>query len=231
MAGFIEHPDFTALCEALAPELARTVRAGLDERGSASLALAGGSTPFPLYRRLAEETLDWPCVTLLPGDERWVGAGHAACNLRAIRAAFDKVRPRFAALVPEAPGSEPSLETARATLAEIPVPFDACVLGMGGDGHFASLFPGAPELDLALDPGRCEPLVLVTPDPMPEDAPFERVSLTLSAIAASRYVALVLRGERKREVLEAARGADEHRYPVAALLARDNLPLEIHWSP
>ncbi len=231
MADFTEHPDFAALCEALAPKLARVARAGLDERGAASLALAGGSTPFPLYRRLAEEALDWSRVTLLPGDERWVAADHAACNLRAIRAAFDKVHPRFGALVPDVPGPEASLETARATLADIPAPFDACVLGMGGDGHFASLFPGAPELAVALDPDGREPLVLVTPDPMPEDAPFERVSLTLSAIAASRYVVLVLRGERKREVLQTARGADPHHYPVAALLAQDNLPLEIHWSP
>lgn len=231
MADFIEYPDFAALCEALAPRLARAARAGLDERGAASLALAGGSTPFPLYRRLADEALDWSRATLLPGDERWVAADHAASNLRAIRAAFDLVHPRFGALVPEVPGPEPSLATARATLAEIPTPFDACVLGMGGDGHFASLFPGAPELASALDPGDSEPLVLVTPDPLPDDAPFARVSLTLSAIAASRYLVLVLSGADKREVLEAARGSDPRRYPVAALLAQHGLPLEIHWSP
>ncbi|NEZ04860.1 6-phosphogluconolactonase [Wenzhouxiangella sp. XN201] len=231
MADFIEHPDFDTLCNVLAPRLAQALRNAVAERSAASMALAGGSTPFPLYRRLASEALDWPRVTLLPGDERWVAADHDACNLRAIRAAFDDVDPRFGKLVPDTPGPEPSLETARRTLAETPAPFDACVLGMGADGHFASLFPAAPELDVGLDPAGSEALVIVTPDPMPEDAPFERVSLTLSAIAASRYLVLVLRGRRKREVLESARGADPRDCPVAALLAHNGPPLEIHWSP
>ena len=231
MGAFIEHADFEALCETLAPCIAERVRKAIAERGAASLALAGGSTPFPLYRRLAGEALDWPRVTLVPGDERWVASDHVACNLRAIREAFDRVNPRFGALVPDSPGPEPSLDTAKSTLAAIPTPFDACVLGMGGDGHFASLFPGAAGLDAALEPDGSASLVLVTPDPMPEDAPFQRVSMTLPAIAASGYVALVLRGERKREVLETARGGDARRYPVAALLAQHCIELEIHWSP
>ena len=229
--SFIEHPDFDALCDALAPKIAEVVRVGTSENGVASLALAGGSTPFPLYRRFAEQELDWSCVTLVPGDERWVAPDDKASNLRAIRAAFAGVSPRFGSLVPDQPGAEPSLDVARATLAETPQPFDVCVLGMGSDGHFASLFPGAPELRTALAPACDEPLVFVTPDPMPEDAPYSRVSLTLSAIMASRYPVLVLRGERKREVLDAARGADPQRNPVAALLAQIDAPLDIHWSP
>lgn len=229
--NFVERPDFDALCSALATRIARVIRAGLSERGSAAVALAGGSTPFPLYRRLAEEPLDWTRVTILPSDERWVAQDHEACNLRAIRAAFADAHPNFGTLVPDEPGAAPSLDSARATLSDIGRPLDVCVLGMGADGHFASLFPGTPELQTALDPDDANPVVIVHPDPMPEDAPFPRVSLTLSAIAASDYVVLLIRGERKRQVLASARNADPRRYPVAALLAQPELPLEIHWSP
>lgn len=229
--NFVERPDFDALCSALATRIARVIRAGLSERGSAAVALAGGSTPYPLYRRLAEEPLDWTRVTILPSDERWVAQDHEACNLRAIRAAFADANPNFGALVPDDPGPVPSLDTACATLTDIDRPLDVCVLGMGADGHFASLFPGAPELQTALDPDDATALAIVQPDPMPEDAPFPRVSLTLSAIAASDYVVLLIRGERKRQVLASARNADPRRYPVAALLAQPELPLEIHWSP
>jgi 6-phosphogluconolactonase len=225
------HRDFDALCDALVPRIVQVVRSGTSKHGAASLALAGGSTPFPLYSRLAKQDLDWSKLTLVPGDERWVAPEHEASNLRAIRAAFAGVNPRFGPLVPDQPGAEPSLDAAMATLVTTPQPFDVCVLGMGSDGHFASLFPGATELCTALDPACDEPLVIVTPNPMPEDAPYPRVSLTLSVILASRYPVLVLRGERKREVLEAARGADPRRFPIAALLASSAPTLDIHWSP
>lgn len=227
----IEHTDLDALCRAVAPGLAETARAGIRERGAASLALAGGSTPFPVYRRLAGEPIDWSHLTLLPGDERWVPATDPASNLRAIRETFVDLPVRFGPLVPADPGPTPSLDTARQTLADVARPFDACVLGMGSDGHFASLFPGAPELATALDPTGSEPVVVVHPDPLPDDAPYARVSLSLSAILASRRLMLLIRGDDKRKVLDAARGADPNQYPIAALLEAAGSALEIHWSP
>lgn len=227
----IEHRDFDVLCDVLAPRIAEVVRASVSARGGASMALAGGATPFPLYRRLANEPLDWSRVTLVPSDERWVGRDHGASNLRAIQAAFSEARPQLGPLVPDHPGPEPSLDAGRATLARIDQPFDVCVLGMGSDGHFASLFPGEPQLRTALDPGDDESLVITRPDPLPENAPFPRVSLTLSAIAASHYLVLLLRGEQKRQVLQSAQDEDPRRCPVAALLEQTGPLLEIHWSP
>jgi 6-phosphogluconolactonase len=227
----IEHADLDALCRAVAPQLAEAARAGIRERGAASMALAGGSTPFPVYRRFAEEPVDWSHLTLLPGDERWVPATHAASNLRAIRETFVDLPVRYAPLVPADPDDTPSLEAACLSLEAVPRPFDACVLGMGSDGHFASLFPGAPELGRALDPAGTEPAVVVRPAPLPEEAPYARVSLTLSAILASRKLMLLIRGEGKRRVLEAAREGDPNEYPIAALLKAAGSALDIHWSP
>lgn len=229
---WIEHPDFQTLTATVARSLASACAEGMDQRGRATLALAGGSTPMPVYRQLAAHPLDWRAVTLMPGDERWVGHDHPACNLRAIREAFAGSDPEFKSLTPESADGEPSLDAANTALSALNLPFDACVLGMGGDGHFASLFPGAPELENALNPQADALATIVHPDPMPEDAPFARISLTLAAIAPSRRLLLLTRGERKREVLKKAiRSGLWTEFPIAALLSQSNLPLEIHWSP
>ncbi len=229
---WIEHPDFDALVIATAGELERICREALDERARAVLALAGGSTPLPVYRRLAEASLDWPRITLLPGDERWVAATDPASNLKAIRAAFGERPADFCALVPDHPAADPDLAAARAALGRTGGRFDACVLGMGADAHFASLFPEAPGLVDALDPGSDQALAVIHPDPLPSEAPYPRITLTLAAIARSRRILLLLRGNAKRQALQAAleRG-DPRRYPISALLSRQKLPLEIHWSP
>ncbi|OAB60312.1 hypothetical protein AY599_05705 [Leptolyngbya valderiana BDU 20041] len=229
--GMIEYPDFDSLCDAVAGDMARGLQAGIDRRGSASMALAGGSTPFPVYRRLAGLHLEWSRVRALPGDERWVPENHEASNLRAIRDAFGGLPMRFGALVPEMPEGPASVDRALVTLRTMPAPFDVCVLGMGSDGHFASLFPNSPGLPQALDPEDRTPVVVVDPDPLPPEAPFSRVSLTLSSILSSRHLLLLLRGESKREVLERARARDPISYPIAALLDAAGAALKIHWSP
>ena len=228
----IEHPDADSLSTTVARTLAQICAEALEARDAAALTLAGGSTPIPVYRRLAEIDLDWSHIVLLPGDERWVDHDDRACNLRAMREAFAGTTAEFRALTPEHPEGPPDTAVAEATLADLHGPFDACVLGMGADGHFASLFPGADGLADALDPDCKAPAVVVHPSPMPADAPFARISLTLSRIMASRRLLLLIRGDEKRGVLHKARNsADPQRYPVAALLRHAGDALEIHWSP
>lgn len=228
----IEHPDSDSLSTTVARTLARACAEAIEAREVASLALAGGSTPLPVYRRLAEIDLDWSRIVLLPGDERWVPHDDQACNLRAMREAFAGTAADFRALTPEHPEGPPDTAAAEATLAGLGGPFDACVLGMGADGHFASLFPAADGLAEALDPACKTPAVVVHPSPLPADAPFARISLTLSRLMASRRMLLLIRGDEKRSVLhDAGISADPQRYPIAALLRHAGDALEIHWSP
>jgi len=229
--NWIEHPDAETLNAALADRLEHTCRTTLAKRGRARLALAGGSTPMPIYRNLAQRPLDWPRISLLPGDERWVAHTDPACNLEAMRTAFGDCVADFQSLTPEHPGPEPELGQARCALAALGNGFDACLLGMGGDGHFASLFPGARELARGLDPSNPDPLIVVHPQPLPAEAPYPRISLTLSAILECPVLLMAMRGPVKREVLTRAADGEAPELPVAALLKHTGDQLEVHWSP
>ena len=168
-----------------------------------AIAVPGGSTPFPILAELARAGLDWPRVAVWPGDDRMVDEGHPASNVGRIRALLE---PAGANIVPLREGTRPPR-------------FALCWLGMGNDGHVASLFPDSdPRLDDPL-PGR-----RLTPDPLPPEAPFDRVSLTLPALLNSEAILFVARGEAKRALFaEAAAGGND--LPVARLLAAATCPV------
>jgi 6-phosphogluconolactonase len=226
----ILHSRAEALAEAIATQLGSALDAALAADGHATLALAGGRTAPPIFAQLAAQPRDWSPVTLLPSDERWVAADHADRNSAALRTAFASVDGvRFLDLVPPNPVGRADAGTACLALAEQPQRFAATLLGMGADGHFASLFPGAPNLATGLDPATAAPAIAIVPDPMPAAGPHPRISLTLSRILKSRTVVLAITGADKRAVLEAAAAGDES-LPVAALL-RAAPDLFVHWSP
>jgi 6-phosphogluconolactonase len=234
--GWIEHhyANAEALIEQVAQQLLHACRGAIREHGAAWLALAGGRTPLPAYARLAASDFDGS-VTAIPTDERCVPHGHPACNLRALREAF-ALNPGITAtaITTENGDAAASLAQARALLAINAQPFDFVLLGMGADGHFASLFPGAANLaeGLATDSGI--DAIATLPDPLPAEAPFARISLTLPRLLHARAVHLVVSGEDKRRVLGQAQQQHEGgatRYPVAALLHARDHRLQIHWSP
>lgn len=171
--------------------------------GPIAITVPGGSTPFPILAELAQRPLDWHRIAVWPGDDRIVPEDHAASNVGRIRALLEPVGATVTAL------SE----------AAVPPHFAVAWLGMGGDGHIASLFPNTdPQVD---DP---QPLRRLTPDPLPPEAPFDRLSLTIPALLDSDAVIFVIRGADKLAVFEAAvRG--EHDLPVARLLRAASQPV------
>lgn len=164
--------------------------------GAIAISVPGGSTPFPILAELAHAPLDWSRIAVWPGDDRIVDEGHPASNVGRIRALLE---PAGARIVPLAEGA-------------VPPHFALVWLGMGGDGHIASLFPNTdPRVD---DP---QPLRRLTPDPLPPEAPFDRLSLTIPALLAAGELLFVLRGADKRALFEAA-AAGANDLPVARLL-------------
>lgn len=227
------HEDPAALAAALAAALENAIGAALAGAGCANLALAGGATPLPAYRALAARPLSWAGVTALPTDERWLAHAAPQSNLHALRAAFAPARGiELLALTPPEPDGDADAAVALASLATVPDRFTAVLLGMGGDGHIASLFPGAPELARGLDRRDPSPALVVHPRPLPPDAPWPRISLGLDRLLRTGHLLLAVTGAGKRLVLEQAMvHGDPFLHPVAAVLHDAGTTLAIHWSP
>ena len=196
----IEGADDSAIAEWIGGALGAALSA---TGGPVAITVPGGSTPFPILERLAAMQLDWSQVTVWPGDDRVVPEDHPASNTGRIRALLEPA----------------GAEVVTLTEMEAVPRFAIAWLGMGEDGHVASLFPNTdPRTD---DPSSIRRL---TPDPLPPEAPFDRISLTLPALLASDRLMFVIRGEAKRAVFEAAvRG--EHDLPVARLLGAASQPV------
>lgn len=197
-----------------------TLRDGLSARGEASCALSGGSTPLPLYEAMSRLPLDWPRVHVTLADERQAEEGSGARNDALVRkhlmrgpAADATFRPLIGA------------DTVPA-----PQPFDLVVLGMGEDAHTASLFPLSPGLSEALS-APADAVVEVTPDPLPEDAPYPRLTLSRAGILGARLVLLLITGEKKRAVLEdAMRQGQVETAPVRAVLHAKDVRLRVMYA-
>ncbi|MGE3691165.1 MAG: 6-phosphogluconolactonase [Novosphingobium sp.] len=171
--------------------------------GAAAIAVPGGSTPFPILAALAGRKLAWSRLSVWPTDDRLVPLSHPASNAGRIAAILE---PPGAQCVPLEPGARPPH-------------FALTWLGMGADGHVASLFPSS-------DPDPADPLPVrqLTPDPLPPEAPFARLTLTIPALLDSDELLFVIRGEEKRRLFEAA-ARGENDLPVARLLARAAQPV------
>ncbi|MET0279830.1 MAG: 6-phosphogluconolactonase [Steroidobacteraceae bacterium] len=214
---------------ALASQVIAALRMGLGWRQSASLAVAGGRTPVALFRLLSEAELDWSRVGVTLTDERWVAEDQPGSNGALVRATLLAGRAGAARFVPLFDGQPLAGATQAAweRVRELPLPFDAVVLGMGEDGHFASLFPGNANLPAALDAATAPGCVAMRA-PV---APGERISLNLAALLQTRRLFLQVTGAAKLELLLAAARAEGTQWPVTTLLAQRHPEPEIFWAP
>lgn len=195
MVEIIRHATDDQVAAWLYHRLAAAVGAASnDER--IPLCLPGGSTPRPVLEALAGAPLDWRRFAIWPGDDRCVPTDHPASNAGMIATALGIVGAEVVPLAQDA----------------TPPRFALTWLGMGDDGHVASLFPETdPQAD---DP---QPIRRITPDPLPPHAPFDRITLTLPALLATGEVLFVIRGEQKLALFEGAL-AGEIDLPVTRLL-------------
>ncbi|WP_137972913.1 6-phosphogluconolactonase [Pseudomonas sp. F(2018)] len=218
--------------EQLAGELAVTVanalRLAIGECGAASLVVSGGRSPIAFFERLARQELDWSRVAVSLADERWVPVGHADSNEGLVRRHLLQgaaAKARFIGLYQPAATLEEAAMLAHQALAELPQPIDVLVLGMGEDGHTASLFPASGNLDLALSADcaqRCLPMHAPS-------VPRQRLSMPLALLAGARLTLLAVQGRGKLDTLRQALAAEgDAQMPIRAFLRR---PLEIYWCP
>jgi len=201
----------------------------LETEDNAAIVVSGGTTPAPVYSYMAHKHLDWHRVHVLLSDERWLPADHPDSNEKMLRDALARSRAAFAQIAHYF-DSKASLEDRCVRLeaehAEIPLPFTSVLLGMGDDGHFASLFPDDANLQASLDLQSPRTYVPVdTPS-----SPHRRLSMTLPALLRSDEILLLISGAEKRAVLEqAADPASE--LPIAHLLRQLRVPVDVFWAP
>ena len=218
--------------DSLARNLANDVAAALTRRlvahGAAGLVVSGGRTPAAFLRELATRDLDWSKVCVTLADERCVPADDPASNLRFVRDAFANTPASAAALIDIDATTTDAAARWNAALAGIPRPFAAVILGMGDDGHFASLFPGMPGLAAALDLSTTTNVV----EGVAPTEPKARLSLTLPTLLDTDLLALHVTGDSKLATLQRAScPGSALEMPVRALLEQRRIPLEIYHAP
>ena len=224
-------PDRQALAAALAGEIKVDLEEAIPARGAGSLVVSGGRTPLELFTRLRDEKLDWTRVWVTLADERWVETTAEASNERLVRETLlvgAAAAAHFVGLKNPAPTPEAGADWASRALTRVPHPFDVVVLGMGEDGHTASLFPGSLALARGLDPGAPPACIAVNA----LIAPHARVSLNLAALLDARRIVLHIEGDKKWEVYQRARApGTAAEMPVRAVLQQKEVPVDVYWSP
>jgi 6-phosphogluconolactonase len=223
--------DPAALTEALASDIAGSLRSGLRARRGASLAVSGGRSPTALFERLSGVELDWRRVGITLTDERWVETTSSDSNEHLVREHLLRhaaASANFIGLKSDAAQPDTGAASSWSAIAQLPRPFDYVLLGMGDDGHIASLFPHAGGLGAALDPGQ-PPACVAMVAPL---SPRARISLNLSALLDSRGIGLLILGSGKWASYErAALDGPAQEMPVRALLRQQRVPVSVYWAP
>ena len=230
-AEWWEYDSVDEMADAVAGDVGFIVESAVDARNASLIALPGGTTLEPIFQSLAAKKLPWKQVTIIPTDERLVPMDDERSNVRGIAKTFLPNGARVIPIAADIADYRLAGNSADARLQDLPWPPDLVWLGMGEDGHTASLFAG-PDLQNALDAPKARRAVGVMPDPMPSDAPVPRVTLTRAAILSARTMLITITGGAKRELLEGAiADGQSSKLPIGRLLAEAEQPIDIHWAP
>jgi 6-phosphogluconolactonase len=212
----------------LSQRIGQLLTQSITENGCASIAVSGGRTPIGLFEELSKLNLDWSKVELALVDERWVDAKNEDSNELLVRRHLIKNKAtqiKFFPIKNTANSAKEGQLLYEQALQKVKLPFDVIVLGMGDDGHTASLFPCCKELSQAMDPDNQQKCIVTKP----KNAPYERISLTFSTISKAKNLFLHLRGSSKLRTFELAMTLkDSNKMPIYAFTEQS---LEIYWCP
>lgn len=230
---FENRQDMVAALEA---ECVAALTQAIEDRGEATFMVSGGSTPEPLYKSLSNVDLDWESVYIALVDERWVDFEHDKSNEAFTVKHLIQNKAAVANLIGmknTAATAQEGLADCEAAYQQLAQPFDITILGMGNDGHTASLFPHANGLEAALNPDSSELCAaIVAHQSEVTGAITERMTLSLAGLLRSRTLVLLITGDEKLAVLRKAQaGTDVAEMPIRAILQQDRVPVVVYWAP
>lgn len=231
MIDFNEHKfeDRETLLAQLCDDIIGGLSTGISQRGKASALLSGGSSPRPLYKKMSERQLDWQKVYFAPTDERWVEPTHQDSNERLIRETLiqnEAIQANYISLKSDA--EDPLLGQAilEKNIAKLPLPMDVVLLGMGEDGHVASLFPGLADTAQAIDMKNkkmCHAINRGADE-------VQRMTMTLSCLMNAKRIFLLFYGKKKLDVFTTATQQKTDQLPVSYLLHQNKVPISLYWA-
>lgn len=228
-----EFESSSEMAEQVAGDIGFVIESAIQARGGARIAVPGGRTAEEVFKALlANASVDWSKVTLIPTDERLVALDDDQSNYKAIAAHFEAKGAMLVSLVDEA-----ALDDRRAAgrladqrLAMLDWPLDLVWLAMGEDGHTAGIFPG-PDFEAAVAGPKERRAVGVRPDPMPSNAAIDRVTLTAPALSSARAIMVVIEGDQKRQRLEEAiKEGPLSSKPIGRVLSEVEAGIDIFWT-
>ena len=231
-AEWWDYDSIDELADAVSGDIGFIVQSAVDARDASLLAVPGGNSAPAIRRRLAQHKLPWKKVTVIPTDDRLVPVDSDLSNVREIAREFLPLGARVVPLTSEAANDyKLAGNAADARLQDLAWPPDLVWISMGAEGETASIFPG-PDLQSALDAPRARRAIGVMPEPLPDEAPVPRVTLTRAAILSARTILVTITGREKRALLEQAiADGQSSRVPIGRVLAEAEKPIDIHWCP
>jgi len=226
----------TELFDAMAVDAADLLKSSVDQVGKSTFVVSGGSSPMPLYDRLSKAALPWESISITLADERWVDTDHEASNEKKIRASLlqnNAASASFLGMKNSSVSPQQGLEACEAQYQQLPETVALTVLGLGSDGHTASIFPFAAGLDQALDM-TAESLCAAI-DALESEVTGSytaRMTMTMRALLNSKHIYLLIMGDDKRQTLKRAMSTtDQVSMPVRAVLQQSKVPVSVYWAP
>jgi 6-phosphogluconolactonase len=218
------------LDKTLATTVADLLSKAISDKGKASIAVSGGSTPKGFFTELSNKNLDWQKVTITLADERWVEFESASSNTRLVHENLLKnnaARATFFHLKKDSELNKATLELLNSEAKVNVLPLDVLILGMGEDGHTASLFPCSEQILTALDTNNNDALMSV----IPKTAPHDRITFTYAYLMESKNIFLHVCGDSKKRVLDKALAGDnQQEMPVRAFLQNSDINTQVYWA-
>ena len=227
-AEWWDYENAEELAEQLAGDIGFIIESAIDARNECLLVLPGGKSPIPVFERLKAQKFPWKKVTIVPGDDRLVDVTDPLSNANLLARNFMPLGARVVPLTAGKLGVKQAGEAADARLADLKWPPDVVWLGMGTNGHTASIFHG-PDYDEALSSKKRA--IGLTPDPLPPEAPVARITLSRAAILSARAITITITGAEKKALLERAiEDGPLSTLPIGRVLADAEQPIDIHWA-